>query len=190
LKTLFKYFTIFLLLFNGFGAFYGGISFIIEPSGSLLKMSDSFLENSPFNSYLIPGIVLLCVNGIYNFITLYIFLIKNPNAHLFLGDTRYFIDRMDYSSNDSIATILSLISHSISIHRNLFYPLQFVSQKKPIFNYSLISYPIYHAKNIHFLFYYSFRHFVSLSESTGIQLRVLGIAFHHFYTLNRLVYVS
>ena len=85
MKTVFKYFTIFLLLFNGFGAFYGGISFIIEPSGSLLKMSDSFLENSPFNSYLIPGIVLLCVNGIYNFITLSIFLIKNPNAHLFLG---------------------------------------------------------------------------------------------------------
>lgn len=85
MKTLLKYFTIFLLLFNGFGAFYGGISFIIEPSGSLLKMSDSFLESSPFNSYLIPGIVLLCVNGIYNFITLYIFLIKKPNAYLFLG---------------------------------------------------------------------------------------------------------
>lgn len=85
MKTVFKYFTIFLLLFNGFGAFYGGISFIIEPSGSLLKMSDSFLESSPFNSYLFPGIVLLCVNGIYNFITLYIFLIKKPNAHLFLG---------------------------------------------------------------------------------------------------------
>lgn len=85
MKTVFKYFTIFLMLFNGLGAFYGGISFIIEPSGSLLKMTDSFLENSPFKSYLIPGIVLLIVNGIYNFITLYIFLIKNPNANLFLG---------------------------------------------------------------------------------------------------------
>jgi hypothetical protein len=84
LKTLFKYFTIFLLLFNGLGAFYGGISFIIDPTGALLQMSDSFLENSPFDSYLIPGIVLLCVNGIYNFITLYIFLIKKSNAYLFL----------------------------------------------------------------------------------------------------------
>jgi hypothetical protein len=152
-------------------------------------MSDSFLENSPFDSYLIPGIVLLCVNGIYNFITLYIFLIKKSNAYLFLEIqgillTGWIIVQM------LLLQLFYPLFHIPFLFIGIYFILYSLSQKKTIFNYSLISYPIYHEKNIHFLFYYSFRHFVSLSESTGIQLRVLGIALHHFYTPNRLVYIS
>lgn len=54
-----------LLLFNGLGAMYGGISFITDPSGANLGMSTAYLVHSPFTDYLIPGIVLLSVNGIF-----------------------------------------------------------------------------------------------------------------------------
>ncbi len=54
-----------LLLFNGIGAIYGGISFITDPSGTGLGMNTSYLSHSPFTNYLTPGIVLLAVNGIF-----------------------------------------------------------------------------------------------------------------------------
>lgn len=54
-----------LLAFNAIGAIYGGISLIRFPDGSGLQMSSALLNGSPFKSYLIPGIVLLTVNGIF-----------------------------------------------------------------------------------------------------------------------------
>lgn len=53
-----------LLLFLSAGAFYGGIAFILFPNGSILKMDPGWLHNSPFSSYLVPGILLLILNGI------------------------------------------------------------------------------------------------------------------------------
>lgn len=55
-----------LLLFNGIGALYGGWNFINEPDGSSMKMSTDWLKNSPFDNYLIPGIILFVVNGIFS----------------------------------------------------------------------------------------------------------------------------
>lgn len=56
--------AIILLLFNGVGAVYGGLCFIIQPDGSKLGMSITHLTYSPFSNYTIPGIILLVVNGI------------------------------------------------------------------------------------------------------------------------------
>ena len=53
-----------LLLLNGIGAVYGGLSLMIRPDGSGLGMSLRWLQNSPFHTYLIPGIVLFIFNGI------------------------------------------------------------------------------------------------------------------------------
>ena len=71
--------TILLLLFNGIGAFYGGFQFITDPSGSKLQMSLSFLEHSPFSNYLIPGIILIVVNGIFSLVTIAWILLKRKN---------------------------------------------------------------------------------------------------------------
>ena len=71
--------TTLLLLFNGIGAFYGGFQFITDPSGSKLQMSLSFLENTPFSNYLIPGIILIIVNGIFSFVTIAWILLKRKN---------------------------------------------------------------------------------------------------------------
>jgi hypothetical protein len=50
--------------FVGVGAVGGGLGLILEPSGSNLGTPLEMLENSPFDTYLIPGIVLFAVNGL------------------------------------------------------------------------------------------------------------------------------
>ncbi len=51
-----------LLGINGVG---GGGAFILAPDGSLMGMPLSFLDNSPFPDFLIPGIVLFISLGIF-----------------------------------------------------------------------------------------------------------------------------
>ncbi|MFD3449364.1 hypothetical protein ACFDTO_32830 [Microbacteriaceae bacterium 4G12] len=53
-----------LLLLVGIGAVAAGIGFIMKPDGSGVGISLYLLKKSPFDDYLIPGIVLLSVNGI------------------------------------------------------------------------------------------------------------------------------
>ena len=52
-----------LQVFIGLGAVAGGVGLALEPSGANLGIPLALLENSPFSSYLVPGIVLLTVNG-------------------------------------------------------------------------------------------------------------------------------
>ena len=56
--------TIILLVFNGLGAVYGGIMLTSDPSGWKLGMPTSMLQYSPFDDFLIPGILLLVVLGL------------------------------------------------------------------------------------------------------------------------------
>lgn len=60
--------SILLLLFNGIGAIYGGWLFVIDPSGEKIGMSLSYLQDSPFTNYFIPGIILFVFNGLSSFI--------------------------------------------------------------------------------------------------------------------------
>lgn len=69
----------FLLAFLGIGALYGGGSLILYPSGETLKMPLSLLEKSPFNDYLIPGIILFSVLGLVPYFLIYA-LIKKPSC--------------------------------------------------------------------------------------------------------------
>lgn len=56
--------AIILLVYLALGALYGGIMFISDPSGKKIGMTLDYLKDTPFNNYLIPGIILLAVNGI------------------------------------------------------------------------------------------------------------------------------
>jgi len=75
--------NIFLILlgFLALGAIGGGIVLIISPMGELLGLPFSEFKNIPFNSYLIPGIVLLSVLGIIPSL-LIIALLKKPESKL------------------------------------------------------------------------------------------------------------
>ena len=55
----------FLIIFIAASGLMGGLSFLISPSGELLQIPLSLLNNTPFDNYLIPGIILLICIGLY-----------------------------------------------------------------------------------------------------------------------------
>jgi hypothetical protein len=80
MKTIVRAICVILLLVNGLGALYGGILLIVDPSGAKLQMPLSLLEHSPFSNFLIPGIILVIVNGIFSFVTLMVLYLKKGYA--------------------------------------------------------------------------------------------------------------
>lgn len=70
-KHLNHFFVLFLLLINGLAATIAGLMFIKEPDGTLMGINNAMLEFSPFDDFLIPGIILLIVNGISSFFVLW-----------------------------------------------------------------------------------------------------------------------
>lgn len=60
-----------LLILLAANAFYGGISFILKPDGSLLNMNKDWLNRTPFTNFLIPGILLLLFMGVLPAIALF-----------------------------------------------------------------------------------------------------------------------
>jgi uncharacterized membrane protein YqjE len=75
--------NIFLIVlgFLGLGAIGGGVVLIISPTGELLGIPLSEFKNIPFDSYLIPGIILFVVLGIIPLL-LIIALLKKPESKL------------------------------------------------------------------------------------------------------------
>lgn len=59
------YLLMLVLLFQGLSGVAGGIGLISDPSGSTIKIPVEWLQGSPFNDYLIPGIILFTVLGIF-----------------------------------------------------------------------------------------------------------------------------
>lgn len=52
--------------FIALGAIPAGFLMIINPDGTKLGMTTDFLANTPFYDFLIPGIFLFIVNGLFN----------------------------------------------------------------------------------------------------------------------------
>jgi len=84
LKRYLRFISISLLLLTAINAAVAGVLFIIDPSGNGMGMNVSYIKDSPFNSYLIPGIVLLIVNGLLNFIAAYFVFKEKPFASLWV----------------------------------------------------------------------------------------------------------
>ena len=61
-----RIFAIVLLFFNAISAMFGGGSLIYDPSGEFLQLPIELIESSPFSNFMIPGIVLFTVNGLFN----------------------------------------------------------------------------------------------------------------------------
>lgn len=66
MRTLYR-FLLALHAFVGIGAIAGGLAAILNPQKPL-GMSADLLKNSPFNNYLIPGIILFAIIGLGNVI--------------------------------------------------------------------------------------------------------------------------
>ena len=76
-KTTTRNALLFVLVFLGLGAVFGGGVLIISPSGELIGMPLSMLDYSPFNNFLIPGIILFTILGVVP-IGVTLALIKKP----------------------------------------------------------------------------------------------------------------
>ncbi len=81
MKTALRILAFILLLFLGFGAIYGAFILISDPSGSKFDWSLDLLNETPFSSYLLPGIVLLSANGILPLCVAAIILLKKKYAY-------------------------------------------------------------------------------------------------------------
>jgi hypothetical protein len=69
--------------FNGISAVLGGTLLIEDPTGQSLAMKREWLLGTPFATYLIPGIVLLVVNGLGNLTGLWLTIRRSRFAGLF-----------------------------------------------------------------------------------------------------------
>ena len=76
--------AIFLLLLTAVNALVAGRRFISDPSGQKIGMSTAYLASSPFSTYLIPGWVLLVVNGLMNVIAATASIIRSKRYPLFV----------------------------------------------------------------------------------------------------------
>lgn len=98
---------LFLLAFLGLSAIGGGGALIISPSGKLLGgLPLSILDRSPFDSFLIPGLILFIVLGLFP--TLLIFaLLKKPTS--LLAERFNFFKDMHWAWSFSIYVAFLLI---------------------------------------------------------------------------------
>jgi hypothetical protein len=77
-----KYYIILGILqaFTALGAIPAGLGYLLDTSGKGMGVTTQLLENSPFKSFLIPGLFLLIVNGISNAAGSYLSFKRNKYA--------------------------------------------------------------------------------------------------------------
>lgn len=76
MAKLFKIVIVLLLLITALNAMVAGGMFVFDPSGHQMGLNAEYLKYSPFNTFLIPGIVLFLVNGVMNLFTA-VMVVKN-----------------------------------------------------------------------------------------------------------------
>ena len=74
MKATLKVLSIIILVFLAIGAIFGGYALISDPSGANFEWTSELLDNTPFNNFLIPGIILAVVNGLFPFFIVYLLL--------------------------------------------------------------------------------------------------------------------
>ena len=113
-----------LLLFLGFGGIYGGWMLVTDPSGGKFEWSLNLLEGTPFEDYLIPGIILMVFIGLLPIGITAATILKKKYTHWFiilqgvillvwltaelLFNPAFFVPAMHYSSY-AVAALLIFI---------------------------------------------------------------------------------
>ncbi len=65
------YLLLVLILFQGASGLFGGAALVLDPSGELLDMPLDMLVGTPFETYFIPGMILLLVLGVFPLVVFY-----------------------------------------------------------------------------------------------------------------------
>jgi len=72
------------LFFNGISAVIPGLMLVIDPSGKSMQMPLEWLDKSPFNNFLIPGIILFLIIGVLNLISAILTIKKSHGFQLYI----------------------------------------------------------------------------------------------------------
>ena len=77
-----KYYIILgaLQAFTAIGAIPAGLGYLLDTSGKGMGVTTEMLSESPLNSFLLPGLFLLIVNGLANALGAYLSFIRNKIA--------------------------------------------------------------------------------------------------------------
>ena len=59
------------VLLQGLSGLAGGAGLVLDPTGESLQIPLNWLDDSPFNNFLIPGLILLIVLGLFPLVVLY-----------------------------------------------------------------------------------------------------------------------
>ncbi|HWB64056.1 MAG TPA: hypothetical protein VG603_11135 [Chitinophagales bacterium] len=76
------YFLLLLIAFQALSGLAGGFVLIIKTDGALLHAPLQMLQGSPFKTFLIPGLILLLVLGVFPALTFVLLLVKRTPAFL------------------------------------------------------------------------------------------------------------
>jgi len=60
-----RFILIILILFQAASGLVGGVALVMDPSGGNMQLPPDMLNQSPFSSFFIPGLILLLVLGIF-----------------------------------------------------------------------------------------------------------------------------
>lgn len=71
-----------MLFITSIGALVAGYSLITDPSGNGLKLPLQYLDHSPFTNYLIPGLILFSVIGLFGVIVLLSVILRMKNFEI------------------------------------------------------------------------------------------------------------
>ena len=74
-----------LLLITGAAAVYGGSHLIAFPDGSSLQLPAGFLQHTPFSDYLIPGIILFAVLGLFSLFVFAATIFQTKNSSMLIS---------------------------------------------------------------------------------------------------------
>lgn len=97
---------LFVLGFLALGAIGGGMVLMVSPGGEWIGIPLTELRNSPFNSFLIPGLILFSVLGIFPLMLIFA-LLRKPESRL--ADSINIFNDMHWSWTFSIYVAFTLI---------------------------------------------------------------------------------
>lgn len=69
MKVIYIWLAFFLLLLSSAGIFYAGYNTFNHPDGSSIGLTLELLKHTPFNNFLIPGILLVLTTGLPSVVT-------------------------------------------------------------------------------------------------------------------------
>ena len=106
-KSVFCYLLMITMAFQALSGLWGGLILMIYPSGKAMQLPLSFLANTPFNNFFIPGMILFLFIGVFPaYVT---FLLVGSRQFNFLNKLNIYQDMQQAWTFSLFAGIISVL---------------------------------------------------------------------------------